>query len=64
MQFEYNVLSPEEAAAREWDGLYKHPALGRNTRVNIDYYRPMNLARQRLMPSADIVPFPQPTTPH
>lgn len=59
MQFEYNVLSPEEAAAREWEGLFQHPALGRDRRFNSPYHRPLDLARQRLMPVADIVPFPQ-----
>lgn len=63
MQLEYNDLPLAEVAAREWEGLFQHPALGRDTRFNSPYHRPLDLARQRLMPSADIVPFPQPPVP-
>ena len=43
----------EESAALEWRGLYKHPALGRNTRHNMEYHRPLDLLRQHLLPAAD-----------
>lgn len=35
-----------------------HPALGRNKWRNMDYHRPLDLIRQRLMPAADVLPFP------
>jgi hypothetical protein len=47
-----------EAAAQDWDGLFKHPALGRNERYKMEYHRPLDLLRQRLLPAADVLPFP------
>lgn len=47
-----------DMAAREWVGLFKHPVLGRNTRHNMEYHRPIDLVRQHLMPVADVLPFP------
>ncbi|MGV8942249.1 MAG: DUF6933 domain-containing protein [Lysobacter sp.] len=55
--FEHNDNSLVEGALRSWDGLFKHPALGRNERHNMDYHRPIDLIRQCLMPSAPILPF-------
>lgn len=60
MQFEHNGRSLAESAVREWTGLFKHPALGRNTRHDMEYHRPVDLVRERLMPSADILS----STPH
>lgn len=57
--FEHNGYAFMETAALDWDGLFRHPALGRSTRHNMDYHRPLDLVRQRLMPTADIVPFPR-----
>lgn len=48
--FEFNGDSLEERAAREWDGLFRHPALGRNRRHNSPYRRPLDLLRERLVP--------------
>lgn len=48
MALEHTLQSLPEAAARDWDGLFKHPALGRNTRHNMEYHRPIDLVRQRL----------------
>lgn len=57
-RFEYDDRSLVEAALSEWEGLFKHPGLGRNTRHNMDYHRPLDLLRQRLLPAAQIIPFP------
>lgn len=46
-----------DMAASEWNSLFKHPALGRNERHRMDYHRPLDLLRQRLLPSAQILPF-------
>lgn len=46
-----------ESASREWEGLYQHPTLGRNTRHNMEYHRPLDLLRQHLLPAAQILPF-------
>lgn len=46
--FEHDGPDPEQAAARLWDGLYKHPALGRDPRHNSNYHRPLDLLRARL----------------
>lgn len=50
MQFEHRGRSLVESAARDWDGLFKHPALGRNARPGMEYHRPLSLVRERLMP--------------
>lgn len=55
--------SLSEAAAQEWDGLFKHPALGRDTRHNMAYHRPLDLLRQHLLPAAQITPFEPPRAP-
>jgi hypothetical protein len=57
LALEHGDLSLEEEAAREWNGLFKHPALGRDTRHKSDYHRPLDLLRQRLIAMADILPF-------
>jgi hypothetical protein len=51
-----------ESASLEWDGLYKHASVGRNTRHNMDYHCPLDLLRQHLLPAAQILPFNR-TTP-
>lgn len=56
-RFEYGENSLVEAALMEWGGLFKHPALGRDERHNMDYHRPLDLIRQRLLPAATILPF-------
>lgn len=60
MQFEHNDLPPAVAAQREWEGLFRHPALGRNARFNMEYHKPLDLVRKRLAPSAKIIPFTRP----
>lgn len=59
MDMEHSDRTLSEAAAKEWEGLFRHPALGRNTRYNMDYYVPLDLVRERLMPAARVIPFPQ-----
>lgn len=61
MGLEHTERSLIDSAAREWEGLYKHPALGRNTRHNMDYHQPLDLLRQHLLPAADVIPFHRPT---
>ncbi|MEO8385706.1 MAG: hypothetical protein ABI583_10720 [Betaproteobacteria bacterium] len=46
---EHSDDSLVNAAAAEWNGLFKHQSLGRNTRHDMEYYRPLDLLRQRLM---------------
>ncbi len=55
MALEYSDRSLPEVVAQEWDDLFKHPTLGRNTRHNMEYHRPLDLVRQRLPPS--VVPI-------
>lgn len=57
MDLEHSDRSMPEAAAQDWDGLFKHPALGRNERYKMEYHRPLDLLRQRLLPAADVLPF-------
>ena len=57
MTLEHSDRSLPEAAARDWDGLFKHPALGRNVRHNMEYHRPLDLLRQHLLPAAQVLPF-------
>ncbi len=57
MGFEHQNLSLVDASARFWNGLYKHPSLSRNRRYDMDYHRPLDLLRQRLLPAADILPL-------
>lgn len=44
-----------QVAARDWDGLFKHPALGRNERHKMACHRPLGLLRQRLPTAADVL---------
>lgn len=46
-----------DLAAREWNGFFQHPALGRSVRRTLEYHMPLDLVRQRLMPAADVLPF-------
>ena len=48
MGFEHNGYSLVDVARLDWDGLFQHPALGRNTVHNMEYHRPLDLLRQRL----------------
>lgn len=54
MRFEHDGLSLAENAAHEWDGLFRHPA----QRGKRDYHLPLDLLRQQLMPTANLLPFP------
>ncbi len=57
--FEYRGDSLVDAALSDWEhGLFQHPALGRNTHHNMDWHMPLDLLRQRLMPAAQVIPFP------
>ncbi len=58
MGFEHNGYSLFESAALDWQGLFQHPALGRDPRHNSEYHQPLDLLRQRLLPATDIIPFP------
>lgn len=58
LRFEHEGMSLAEAALPEWEGLFKHPALGRNTRHNMEWHTPLDLLRQRLQPAAQVIPFP------
>lgn len=57
MRFEHNDASLVEVAMEEWDGLFKHPTLGRSTRHRMQHHRPLDLLRQHLIPDADVLPF-------
>jgi len=57
MTLEHSEHSLPEAAAQDWNGLFRHPALGRNTRFNMEYHRPLDLLRQLLTANTDILPF-------
>lgn len=46
--FEHGGLSLAEAAFEGWDGLFRHPALGRDARFNSPYHNPLDLLRERL----------------
>ncbi len=58
LRFEYDGRSLVEAALPEWEGLFKHPALGRNTHHSMDWHIPLDLLRQRLLPAAQVITFP------
>lgn len=58
LDLEHSGRSLPEAAANDWEGLFKHPALGRNARYRMDYHVPLDLVRQRLMPAAQVIAFP------
>lgn len=58
MALEHSDRSLAAVAARDWNGLFKHPALGRDPHRRSAYHRPLDLLRQRLLPSAQILPFP------
>lgn len=52
MGFEHGNLSLPDAAALEWEGLFQHKSIPRDPRYKMDYHRPLDLVRQRLMPAA------------
>jgi hypothetical protein len=58
MRMEHRDGTLMEDATLEWDGLFKHSALGHNPRYNMDYHRPLALVMQHLVPTADVIPFP------
>jgi hypothetical protein len=60
MGFEWNDRSLVEEAMQEWEGLYQHPALGRNAQFNMEYHKPLDLARKRLGAAAAVIPLAQP----
>lgn len=43
IQFERGGQSLVESAVREWEGLFRHPALGPDARHGMDYHRPLSL---------------------
>lgn len=55
MRFEHDGMAPAQAAERLWDGLFGHPALGRNVRFGDRYHRPLDLLRAHLLESAEII---------
>lgn len=55
MQFEHDGMSPVRAAERLWGGFFAHPALGINAGHGGRYHRPLDLLRERLQTSAEIV---------
>lgn len=59
MDMEHSDRTLSEAAATEWEGLFRHPALGGNVRHHMAYHVPLDLVRERLMPAARVTPFPQ-----
>lgn len=56
MRLEYVDGSLADSAVLEWDGLFKHAALGRNTHHNMAYHVPLDLIRQRLSAVAPQAP--------
>ena len=49
MGFEWNETALIDEAVKQWrDGLFRHPALGRNSRFNSPYHDTLDLIRQRL----------------
>ncbi|EIL94383.1 hypothetical protein AB7849_08380 [Rhodanobacter sp. 115] len=63
LALEHGDRSLPEVAAQEWDGLFKHAALGRNARHNMEYHRPLDLLRQHLLPAAQMLPFDRAAPP-
>ena len=56
--FAYVDRSLPEAAARQWEGLFRHPGLAR-TRKRYDYsawHRPLDLVAARLVPAGLVMP--------
>ena len=64
LRFEHSGRSLAESAVQEWGGLFRHPALGDNPRHGMQYHRPLDLVRERLMPSAELLAFPNHSTRH
>ncbi len=60
---EHHDVPMLENASLEWEGLYKHASLGRNTHHNTDYHRPLDLLRQHLLAAAQILPFDRAAQP-
>jgi hypothetical protein len=51
--FEHDGWFPAQAAECFWNGLFSHPALGRNARHGGPYHRPLDLLRERLADSVE-----------
>lgn len=49
MGLEHCDQSLMEAAAQDWNGLFQHPSLGRDTRYNSEYHSPLDLVRKKLL---------------
>lgn len=56
MGFEHNGYSLAETALLDWQGLFRHPALGRNPRHNMQHHVPLDLLRGKLMPPGAVSP--------
>lgn len=54
---EYDDRPLIDSAAAEWNGLFKHAAVGRDTRHNSDYHRPLDLVRKHLISPAPVIPL-------
>lgn len=48
LDFEHDDTSLFDSAARQWNGLFQHPVLGRNPHSNSRYHAPIDLLKQRL----------------
>ena len=48
MALEHSDQSLAEAAARDWNGLFKHPALDGDAGRKNDYHRPLDLLQRKL----------------
>lgn len=48
LELEHGRHSLFDAAAREWDGLFQHPALGPDNRLGSPWHRPLDLMQSRL----------------
>lgn len=46
--FEHSDRSLFDSAARQWNGLFQHPALGRDPHSNSRYHKPIDLLKQLL----------------
>jgi hypothetical protein len=60
LHFAYVNRSLPEAAARQWEGLYRHPSFAKPGRKYgyDDWVRPLNLVVQRLIPGAVVLKVP------
>jgi hypothetical protein len=63
--FAFQNRSLPEAAARQWQGLYRHPSFAKPGRQYGygDWERPLHLVARRLIPGAIIIEVPRPPVP-